>query len=131
MDFSLTKLSITNAEYYAFHGVKNEERLLGGKYQVDLELFYDASTAIYNDDVKDAVNYEEALFCISEIINGDNNYNLVETICSEILNSIMDKFPAVEVATVRLRKFSAPIKHVIGHIEAELTIEREIEEDED
>ena len=82
---SLTRLSIVNAEYYAYHGVKPEERKLGGKYEVDLDLYYDATSAIVNDDVKYALNYEEAMFCISEVIAGSDNYNLIEAICSDIL----------------------------------------------
>ncbi len=120
----LVRLSIINAEYYAYHGVKPEEKKLGGKYEVDLDLYYDASTAVVNDDVKDSVNYEEALYCVSEVISGSESYNLVETICSEILNVIMDKFDNLEMATVRIRKHSVPMRRVIAYIEAEQTISR-------
>jgi 7,8-dihydroneopterin aldolase/epimerase/oxygenase len=122
---SLTRLSIINAEYYAYHGVKPEEKTLGGKYEVDLDMYYDSTTAIIKDDVQDAVNYEEALFCVSEVINGTENYNLVETICNEILNMLMDKFEHLLSATVRVRKLNAPMRRVVGYIEAEQTIERE------
>lgn len=122
---SLTKLSIVNAEYYAYHGVKEAERILGGKYQVDLDMWYDASVAILKDDVKDALNYEEAMFSISEVLNAEDSYFLVETICNEILNSLMEKFPELVKATVRIRKLNVPMRRVIGHIEAEQTIERD------
>ncbi|HRP03133.1 MAG TPA: dihydroneopterin aldolase [Candidatus Kapabacteria bacterium] len=121
---SLSKLSIINAEYYAYHGVKPEERMLGGKYEVDLELYYDATAAIVNDNVKDALNYEEALFIVSEIMNGEDNYHLVETLCNDILSNLMDKFDQLQVATVRVRKLSAPLRRVVDCIEAEQTIER-------
>lgn len=121
---SLTRLSIVNAEYYAYHGVKPEERKLGGKYEVDLDLYYDATSAIVNDDVKYALNYEEAMFCISEVIAGSDNYNLIEAICSDILSMVMDKFPELQVATIRLRKLNVPMRRVIGYVEAEQTIER-------
>ncbi|GAB1371066.1 dihydroneopterin aldolase [Candidatus Kapaibacterium sp.] len=121
---SLTKLSIVNAEYYAYHGVKAEEKKLGGKYEVDLDLHYDATDAILSDDVKNSLNYEEALFCISEVINGVENYDLVETICNDILGSLMDKFPLLITATVKVRKFAVPLRRVIGYIEAEQTMNR-------
>lgn len=120
----MTRLSVVNAEYYAYHGVKAEEKTLGGKYEVDLDLYYDSTTAVLNDDVRDAVNYEEALFSVSEIINGSENYNLVETICNDILNALMDKFTNLEIATVRVRKLAVPMRRVIGYIESEQTIER-------
>lgn len=120
----LTRLSIINAEYYAYHGVKVEEKKLGGKYEVDLDLYYDATSAVVKDDVKDSVNYEEALFCVSEVIGGAESYNLVETICTEILAMLMDKFDNLETATVRIRKHSVPMRRVIAYIEAEQTISR-------
>lgn len=120
----LTRLSVMNAEYYAYHGVKAEEKKLGGKYEVDLDLFYDATKAILSDDVKDSVNYEEALFCVSEIISGSESYDLVETICNEILNVLMDKFPHLIKANVKVRKYAVPMRRVIGFIEAEQTISR-------
>lgn len=121
---SLTRLSIINAEYYAYHGVKPEERTLGGKYEVDLDLYYEATAAIVNDDVKDALNYEEAMFVISEVIIGADNYNLVEAICNDILSNLMDKFDQLQMATIRIRKLTVPMRRVIGYIEAEQTIER-------
>ncbi len=120
----MMRLSIKSAQFYSFHGVKAEEQVLGGKYEVDLDLFYDATQAIVNDDVKYAINYEEAFYCIEEVIGGDEGYNLVETIANEILQMAMEKFPNLEKAAVRVRKMSVPIRRVVGYIEAEQTITR-------
>ncbi len=120
----LTRLSVSSAEYYAYHGVKSEEKKLGGKYEVDLDLYYNAKRAILSDNVKDSINYEEALFCVSEVINGNENYDLVETMCSDILDTLMDKFPELLIATVRIRKYAVPMRRIIGFIEAEQTFSR-------
>lgn len=119
------KLSINKAEFYAYHGVKQEEQNLGGKYEVDLDLYYRAAEAIVQDDVNYALNYEEAMFCIEEIIAGDS-YHLVETIAREILNMTMEKFPQLKMATVRVRKMNVPIRRVVGYIEAEQTMTRTV-----
>ena len=120
---SLTKLTIKDAEFYAYHGVKTEEQNLGGKYQVDLDLYYDARQAYVNDDVKYAVNYEEAMFCIEEAIAGES-FNLVETIANEILNQAMERFPNLIRVRVRVRKMNAPIRRVVKYVEAEQSMER-------
>lgn len=120
---SLMKLSIVGAQFYAYHGVKSEEQQLGGKYEVDLDLYYDATHAIINDDVNMALNYEEAFFCIEEVIAGDN-YNLIETLTREILNMLMEKFPELQKAKVRVRKMGVPIRRIVKFIEAEQTISR-------
>ncbi|MDQ1265480.1 MAG: 7,8-dihydroneopterin aldolase/epimerase/oxygenase [Bacteroidota bacterium] len=120
---SLMRLSIKDAEYYAYHGVKAAEKKLGGKYQVDIDAWYDATKAIINDDVKDALNYEEMMFCISEVMNYDS-YSLIETIANEILNMIMEKFPALVKLTVRVRKFTVPMRQIIKFVEVEQTLTR-------
>lgn len=120
---SLMRLTVRSAEFYAYHGVKAEEQALGGKYQVDLDLFYDATDAIINDDVNFALNYDEAMFCIEEIIAGES-FNLIETIANEILRMLMERFPTLAKATVRVRKMNAPIRRVVSFVEAEQTYTR-------
>ncbi len=120
---SLTKLSIKGAVFYAYHGVKKEERKLGGKYEVDLDLWYDATNAIIKDDVSAALNYEEAMFCIAEVISGES-YRLVETVANEILNMIMERFRMLEKTTVTIRKIAVPMRRVIEHIEVEQSMQR-------
>src|SRR3989339_1365686 len=101
---SMMRLSIKSAQFYSYHGVKAEEQVLGGKYEVDLDLFYDATQAIVNDDVKYAINYEEAFYCIEEVIGGDEGYNLVETIANEFLYLFFVFFFFFVFFTVRVRK---------------------------
>jgi dihydroneopterin aldolase len=118
-----TRLTLRSAEFYAYHGVKAEEQTLGGKYQVDIDMYYDALNAIINDSVKYALNYEEAMSCIEDVIAGES-YCLVETIVNEILNKLMEKFPMLDKATCRVRKMNAPIRRVVSFIEAEQTLLR-------
>ncbi|PKL80608.1 MAG: dihydroneopterin aldolase [Ignavibacteriae bacterium HGW-Ignavibacteriae-4] len=121
---SLTRITIKNAQYYAYHGVKEEERKLGGKYEVDLIMDYDAKSAIVRDDVNYALNYEIAMYCISEVMTGDS-YSLIETIANEILNQIAEKFDFLQKATVKVRKINAPMKRYVDYVEVEQTIEME------
>ena len=121
---SLTKLSINGAKFYANHGVTPEEREVGGKYEVDVDLWYDATNAIINDDVQFAMNYEEAYFIISELITGES-YNLIETLANEINNMLLEKFPEAKKVAVKVRKLTVPIRGILNYVEAEQTVERE------
>jgi len=122
-NISLTKISIKNAQYYAYHGVRKEEQKLGGKYEVDLDMWYDAKPAFIKDDVNFALNYEEAMFLISEVVTNEQ-YNLIETIANEILNSVMEKFQILEKACVRVRKLSVPLRRTIDFVEVEQSVTR-------
>jgi dihydroneopterin aldolase len=120
---SLTRITIKNAHYYAYHGVLEEERKLGGRYEVDLIMDYDAKAAIVRDDVNYALNYELAMYCISEVMTGES-YSLIETIANEILNSVMEKFESLQEATVKVRKINAPMKRTTDYVEVEQSIKR-------
>jgi dihydroneopterin aldolase len=120
---SLIKLSLNNLQFYSYHGVKAEEQSLGGRYQVDVDMWYNPMSAVISDDVAKAVNYEEIVYSINELVSGDS-YNLIETLCFEISQEILEKFPLIEKVTVRLRKLSVPLKHIIDHVEVENTMQR-------
>ena len=120
---SHSRLSIQNAQFYAYHGVGQDEKELGGQYQVDLEVLYNATNAVLSDDVNSAVNYDELMFCVEEVVNNEP-YNLIETIAYEILTMVMEKFSRVVESTVRVRKVSVPIRHLVDCVECELTMTR-------
>ncbi|MEJ5286169.1 MAG: Dihydroneopterin aldolase [Candidatus Kapaibacterium sp.] len=120
----IARLSIKSAQFYAYHGVKQEEKDLGGRYEVDLDMWYDATEAIVRDQVAYALNYEEAMNCIEEAI-ADETFNLIETVASTILDLAFEKFPNLLKATIRIRKINVPIHSVVAYIETELTKERE------
>jgi len=120
---SLSKLNIINLEFYAYHGVKKEEKKLGGKFQVDVELVYDSKNAVIKDDINFAVNYEEIVFTVSEIVLNES-YDLIETLANEILNSIMDKYEEVKKVKVKIRKLNVPMRRIVKYVEIEHSMER-------
>lgn len=119
-DEQIARLTIKGAQFYAYHGVKQEERDLGGRYEVDLDLYYDATEAIASDSVAFALNYEEAMNCIEETFSAES-YNLIETVASSILDLAFERFPNLLEATIRVRKMNVPIHSVVSYIETELT----------
>ncbi len=121
---NLTRVSVVNAEFYAFHGVRDEERSLGGRYQVDVDVWYDTVKAVVSDDVGDSVNYEEILFIVNEHMNGEP-CELIETLAFDMASSIIDRFAAIRQSTVRVRKVSVPIQQVLDYVETEITVSHE------
>jgi dihydroneopterin aldolase len=119
----LTKLQIKNARYFAFHGVATEEKRLGGRYQVDIDMLYDAKNAIADDAIRHAVNYQDVLYIVSDIIQNES-FNLVETLAYTICRNVMDKFSIIEEITVRVRKLNVPVNQYVDFVEAEHTVNR-------
>lgn len=123
MQQGLMKLTLNNVQFYSYHGVKSEEQTLGGRYQVDADIWYNPMSAVVSDDVAQAVNYEEIVFTINELVNGDS-FNLIETLCYEITKELLERFSMIEKVTIKVRKLSVPLKHIIDHVEVEHSMQR-------
>jgi dihydroneopterin aldolase len=121
---TLARISVANAEFFAFHGVREEERSLGGRYQVDVDVWFDPVKVSVSDDLGDTVNYEDLLFVVNEYMNGES-CELIETLASDIASGILDRMEIVRQVTIRVRKLSVPIQQVLDHVETEITLVRE------
>jgi dihydroneopterin aldolase len=121
---ALTRISVTNAEFYGYHGVREEERSLGGRYQVDIDVWCDTVKAVVSDDIGDSVNYEELLYIANEVMTAEP-CELIETVAHDIGSGVMDRFPQVKQSTVRVRKLTVPIQAIFEYVETETTITRE------
>lgn len=122
---SLTRISINNAEYFAYHGVRPEERTLGGRYQVDIDIYYNATQAVVSDNINDTINYEEVLFLLNEYMNGSEPYELIETLAHDVATATLDRFDAARQVTVRVRKLNVPLQQVLDYVESEVTAFRD------
>lgn len=110
---------IKNATFYAYHGVMSEEKNIGGKFEVDVDLFFDFSEAAINDDLTKTIDYVTVYNELNQIFNG-KKYNLVETIAHKIADNLLEKHKNIQKIGVKLRKKSVPIGGVIDYIEVEV-----------
>lgn len=121
---ALTRISIKNAEFYGYHGVLKEERSLGGRYQVDIDVWCDTVKAFVSDDISDSLNYQELLYIANEVMTAEP-CALIETVAYDIGSGVMDRFPQVKKTTIRVRKLTVPIQGIFDYTETETTITRE------
>ena len=112
-------IRIKNAVFYAYHGVMTDEQNLGGKFEVDAELFCDLSDAIQSDSLKQTVDYEKVYASMKKIVLG-RKYYLLEALANTIANGILEEFPKALKVLVRVRKHSPPVKGVVDYVEAEV-----------
>lgn len=108
-------MTITNCEiqlkglrFYAYHGVLEQERKVGGDYTVDLQLrLSEADAAVFGDDLDGTVNYAEVYDLVRHEMAVPSA--LLEHVAGRILAAIFDRFPKVAAATVNLRKVNPPM----------------------
>ena len=116
-------IRISNASFYAYHGVATDEQNLGGKFEVDAEIRADLSSAIEHDSLKRTIDYEAVYALIHHIVTS-KKYFLVEALAKTIAKEIVNKFPSSEIVTVRVRKPHPPVKGVVDYVEVEVTENR-------
>ncbi|MHB0869089.1 MAG: dihydroneopterin aldolase [Chloroflexota bacterium] len=102
------KIILQGVTFYGFHGVNPEERELGQRFVVDLELSKDLSAAGLSDDLATTVNYAAVFKVAREVVEGEP-CQLIETVAERLASAILARFP-VEAVRVRVRKPWAPVK---------------------
>ena len=112
-------LRLANMEFYGYHGVTEEEKNRGGRFEVDCEIETDISGCAASDDVQDALDYEIVYHIIREQVE-NQRYSLMETLAARIKDEIKRRTGAPKVA-VKVRKMKPPVAGQMGYFEIEIS----------
>ncbi len=88
--------------FYGYHGVRPEERSLGQRFVVDLEVVADLLAAGQTDDLAQTFNYSRLFQVAREAVEGPPRH-LLEAVAQDIAERVLAEFPVDEVR-VRVRK---------------------------
>ncbi len=99
-----------------------EERRIGQRYRLDLELFLDLAGAGRTDDLRDTVSYAEVHNAVVSVLR-DRPFKLIEAAADRVAGVVLDRFPVGQV-TVRLAKLLPPIDGVVASAGVEITRRR-------
>ena len=105
---SRDKIILSGMVFYGFHGANSEEKELGQRFIVDLEIEYDLCPAGASDVLTDTVNYSRFYGIVKEVMEGPS-LNLLEAVAHRIASNVLERHP-VESVMVRLKKPEVPIK---------------------
>ena len=111
-------IRLHNATFYAYHGVLTNEQASGGKFEVDVEMFGDFSTAAQSDRLKDAVDYEKVYQSIKELVI-EKRFFLIESLGTQIALKILTDFSELSRVVVRVRKHTPQVGGVVDFVEFE------------
>lgn len=115
-------IRLNDMVFYGYHGVLPEERTLGQRFIVSIDLCVDLRAAGQADDLTLTVNYAEVYASARDIVTGPT-CQLIETVAERISERILTDHALVESLTVRIRKPEVPIAgSVLGS--SEIWIER-------
>lgn len=105
--------------FYGHHGMSPEERALGQRFIVDLQVYLDLSGAGASDSLADTVNYSALHQAAKSILEGQA-YSLLEAVAEALAQRVLTSFPVTAVR-VRVQKPSPPLRDaVVGSAAVEI-----------
>ena len=107
MTIAASKIYLDDMRFYAYHGVMEQERLVGGEYSVSLAVEADLTEAVHTDDVANTVNYA-ALY---EVVKSEMAVpsKLLEHVAGRIGRRALDMFERITTLTIRVTKLNPPM----------------------
>ena len=111
-------IRLNNIVVYGFHGVHQEEKTLGQRFEIDLEYRLSNPTFPWKDEERTTVSYVNAHKIVSRVC-AEKSFNLIETLGNRIIEEMRSQY-SVNLIIVRIRKPSVPIQGILDHVEVEV-----------
>jgi dihydroneopterin aldolase len=112
-------IRLKNMVFYGYHGVEESEKILGARFEVDLQIGADLKKASETDHLDDTINYEAIYHDIETIVTKEKKH-LIEALAGVIARTIKEKYKGIEEIKVIVRKPSVPIKGILDTVEVEI-----------
>ncbi|MEL6987176.1 MAG: dihydroneopterin aldolase [Bacteroidota bacterium] len=95
-------IALEGMQYYAYHGFYDEEQKIGNEYLIDVYVNTNFEQAASLDNINGTLNYERIL----EYVNKQMaiNQKLLESLASNIANTLFDDFLTINHIKVRVSK---------------------------
>lgn len=119
----MDKICINNLELFARHGVMSEEKSLGQKFVISVEMETDTENAGLEDNLKKTVNYAEVCEMIGEF-NKNNTFKLIEAAAENMAHMLLWNIRQVQSVTIRIDKPNAPIHMHFDSVSAQIKRKR-------
>ena len=107
METNGDRIILEGMTFYGYHGARPEERALGQRFTVDLEVGADLATAGRSDDLSQTIDYGELYHAVRAVVEGEG-LNLLEAVAERVAMRALEDRRAAWVR-VRVRKPSVPL----------------------
>lgn len=102
-----SSIFLSGLRFHAFHGVLEQERVVGNDYSLDVRLGCSVAKALETDCVDDTVNYAEVYEVIAQEMAKPSK--LLERVVGRIASRLFSEFPEVEQITISMTKQNPPM----------------------
>ena len=116
----MDKIIIENLEIIAEHGVFKEEKFLGQKFIVSLEMKTDTREAGKTGNLNASTHYGFVSDDVEKLLTSQS-FDLIETCAEKIAEMILTKYPLISEVKVVIKKPWAPIRKHFDFVAVEIT----------
>lgn len=113
------RIIMSGMQFFAYHGVFDEENKLGQKFTVDADLFMDLNQAGETDALEASVSYGDVYLRIKDIIE-NQQFNLLEALAESIAKTILSEFDLIDSVRVKIEKPEAPVPGIFDYFGVEI-----------
>ncbi len=119
----MDKIYLKDIEIFANHGVFSQEKDLGQKFILSIELLLDIKEPATTCDLTKSVHYGELCHKVIDVFK-EESLDLIESVVNKVANFILDTYPIVKAVKVLLKKPWAPIGRHLDYAAVEINRER-------
>jgi 7,8-dihydroneopterin aldolase/epimerase/oxygenase len=105
-------IHLTNLKFFAWHGAHEEERILGGEYEMDVEVTFKEKQRI--TALTDTVDYTKIYTVIKQRMQIPTA--LLETVVQELAQNIYSTDTRITSVLISLKKINPPIIAFTGNV---------------
>ena len=116
----MDQIYINNLEFIGFHGVFPEEKKLGQKFLVSLELIVDTKEAGKTGDLTKSVHYGLVAQDVERVFL-EKSIDLIETCAENIAEMVLKKYELVKEVKVTVKKPWAPLQMHFENVAIEIS----------
>lgn len=101
------KIILKHMDFFAYHGVYDEERENGNTFRVNITLELPDTKGCQTDQLKDTVNYQQLYDVVKKEIEQPSA--LLEHVTCRIKTALQKEFPQLTALSVQVGKHQPPL----------------------
>lgn len=98
---------IRKARFHAYHGVAEQERVVGNDYEVSVQADCDITRAMQSDSLDNTVNYADIYRLVAEEMQTPSQ--LLEHVAGRICRRLFEAFPTIQRVSLEIIKKNPPM----------------------
>lgn len=122
MRITSSSIHLNNIRIYAYHGVFEQENIVGNMYRLDISVDVDYSEAAFSDNLCNTVSYADIMDVVKREMAIKSK--LLEHVAYRIATSLLNDFHSIMCVCVNLDKENPPMEADIESAGVRLSVSR-------